>query len=47
MLYSGIHEWTIVRINPKDPDEISRNPIKGFIESWVEEVKKTYYKKKE
>jgi len=45
MLDSGIHQWTIVRINPKDPNEILRYPIKGFIESWIEEVKKTYYKK--
>jgi hypothetical protein len=44
MFDPGIHEWMIVRIHPTDPDEITRNPIKGFIDSWIEEVRKKYYK---
>ncbi len=45
MFDPGIHEWMIVRINSKDPGELKRNPIKGFIDSWVEAVRKHYYSK--
>jgi hypothetical protein len=44
MFNPSIHEWMIVRIHPDDPNEITQNPMKGFIESWIEEVRKKYYK---
>jgi len=43
MFDPGIHEWMIVRINPEDPEEIKRNPIKAFIDSWIEAVRRCYY----
>ncbi|MFH0816260.1 MAG: hypothetical protein V1934_05545 [Methanobacteriota archaeon] len=46
MLDPGIHEWVIVRINPENPDELKRDPIKAFIDSWIEAVRKCYYSKK-
>ena len=42
MFDPGINEWTIVRINSKDPSELKRNPIKGLIDSWIEAVKRHY-----
>lgn len=43
MFDPGIHEWMIVRINSEDPDELKRDPIKAFIDSWVEAVRTCYY----
>ncbi len=43
MFDPGIHEWVIVRINSEDPEEIKREPIKAFIDSWVEAVRRCYY----
>ena len=43
MFDPGIHEWIIVRINPEDPEEIKRDPIKAFIDSWIEAVRRCYY----
>jgi len=46
MFDPGIHEWLIVQIKPNNPYELKLNPIKGFINSWIEAVKKYYYTKK-
>ncbi|MFX0197536.1 MAG: hypothetical protein ACFFCW_15540 [Candidatus Hodarchaeota archaeon] len=43
MFDPGIHEWMIVRINSEDPGELKRDPIKGFIDSWIEAVRRCYY----
>lgn len=37
-----IHEWLIVKIHPEIPTEIDVNPIKGFVDSWIELVRKRY-----
>ncbi len=45
MFDPGIHEWMIVRINSQEPDELKQDPIKGFIDSYIEAVKRCYYTK--
>ena len=39
----GIHEWMIIRINPENPEELKRDPIKAYIDSWIETVRRCYY----
>ena len=46
MFDPGIHEWMVIRINPEDPDEIKRDPIKSFINNWIERVRECYYSRK-
>lgn len=46
MFDSGIHEWIIIRINPEDPGELKRDPIKAFVDSWIEAVRRYYYSRK-
>jgi hypothetical protein len=43
MFDPGIHEWMIVRINPNNPDGITRLPVKAFIDDWIEAVRANYY----
>lgn len=43
MIDPSIHEWQVIRIDIKNPDQIKFNPYKGMIASWVEEVKVYYY----
>lgn len=46
MFDPAIHEWIIVRIHPDNPDELKENPIKGFIDSWINLVKNRYNSQK-
>jgi hypothetical protein len=43
MFDPGIHEWMIIRINSENTDELKHDPIKGFIDSWIEAVRRCYY----
>jgi len=43
MFDPGIHEWIVVRINSENPHEIRIDPIKGFIDSWIEAVRRCFY----
>jgi hypothetical protein len=43
MFDPGIHGWIIVRINPEDPEELKHDPVKAFIDSWIEAVRRCYY----
>lgn len=45
MFDPGVHQWTIVRIDPESPHELKEDPVKSFIDSWIEAVKKCYYSK--
>jgi len=40
MLDDSLFEWRIVQVDPQNPDELDKYPIKSFIRMWVEEVKK-------
>jgi hypothetical protein len=40
MIDENVFEWRIVKINPKNPEELDKYPVKQFIRTWVEEVKK-------
>ena len=42
----SIHDWIIVNININTPSEIRQQPIKGFINSWIDLVREKYYKSK-
>ncbi len=45
MFDPGIHEWKIIRINSHETEELKRDTIKGFIDSYIEEVRRRYYSK--
>jgi hypothetical protein len=46
MFDPGIHGWMIIKVNPLEPKEIGQEPIKEFIDGWIESVHKLYYSKK-
>jgi len=39
MLDPATHDWMIVHINPEHPEELLKDPIRAFLQSWVEEVR--------
>jgi len=43
MFDPAINEWLIIQIDVEDPDEIRRKPIKAFIDTWIEDVRRCYY----
>ncbi len=46
MLDDILFEWRIVQIDPGNPDELDQYPIKSFIRTWVEEIRKNNRKEK-
>ena len=40
MIDESVFEWRIVKIDPEKPEQLDQYPIKQFIRTWVEEVKK-------
>ncbi len=39
MLDPATHDWMIVHINTEHPEELLKDPIRAFIQSWAEEVR--------
>lgn len=39
----GIHEWLIVRINTKNPGQVTQKPISSYIDSWIAAVKACFH----
>lgn len=39
-----IHEWVIIRVNIRKPEEMRSHPLKGYIDSWIEAVRERYYR---
>lgn len=46
MFDPGIHQWKIIRIDVADPEELKRDLIRGYVDSWIEAVRECYYRRR-
>ena len=45
MLDPATHDWMIVHINPEKPEDLLKDPLRAFLQSWVEEVRAFHQKR--
>lgn len=45
MLDPATHDWMIVHFNPEKPEDLLKDPLRAFLQSWVEEVRAFHHKR--